>query len=596
MKKILWSISTTVRNPERVINFLRILKQLDGEGFNEENQIKFQILLIKNRLYLPSDIPQTYKDLFKDLTKDISYEVAEEVFHAQKYPEPAMRGRMSAAPLSKLGFSIAKKSIGKVKITSLGNLYLSPDADVGYIFFKSMLKLQFPNPISEDFNEKRGFDIQPFIALMHLMKKTDGLSQTEFSLFVPTLINYRDIDNYAQRIANYRTLPSKKKESYAIDFLKEFYGVSDLTEKQKSNPFEYGDNSMRYFRLTKYFRVVKNTFGHWSVELEPSRMKEIDQLLSLYDGSAKRFSSTDDYVEYISDINVPALPWETDVARSREVAQSLWSIITRDYSHLRASLKPELHSRYEELARVELEKLELNKLRSHIENLRTIRLELLLAGRDRSLRRNINELKVIISIFKDKSKMKKVDPLDFEHLISQCLKILNDEILIKPNCIFDDEGKPIGFAPGNRADIEGYYESFNSIIEVTLDVSRNQVYRESMPVMRHLKDFQDRHSDKPAYCIFISPKVHDDTMEYFWVAVTNGFKGSKQKIVALELAEFVNILECFISLIEQDKPFDHKNMLSLFESIVSDVNVKNSSVDWFRNVSLNISKWESSLV
>ncbi|GAI16672.1 unnamed protein product, partial [marine sediment metagenome] len=61
--------------------------------------------------------------------------------------------------------------------------------------------------------------------------------------------------------------------------------------------------------------------------------------------------------------------------------------------------------------------------------------------------------------------MRNVEPVEFEYMISQCLKILNDEIEIIPNCIVDDEGNPIGFAPGNKPDIEGYYESFNSIFE-----------------------------------------------------------------------------------------------------------------------------------
>ena len=54
----LWSISTTIRNPERLRDFLYILKQLEGLPFNNENQIKYQILLIQNRLYKPTEIPQ----------------------------------------------------------------------------------------------------------------------------------------------------------------------------------------------------------------------------------------------------------------------------------------------------------------------------------------------------------------------------------------------------------------------------------------------------------------------------------------------------------------------------------------------------------
>ena len=41
-----WSISTTVRNPERLLEFLKILKTLEGKEFNSDNQKLYQILLI----------------------------------------------------------------------------------------------------------------------------------------------------------------------------------------------------------------------------------------------------------------------------------------------------------------------------------------------------------------------------------------------------------------------------------------------------------------------------------------------------------------------------------------------------------------------
>ncbi|MBU2596605.1 MAG: hypothetical protein KJ757_03450, partial [Planctomycetes bacterium] len=50
-KKILWSIATAVRNPERLVNFLKVLKKMEGETWNNEGQCKYQALLIQERLY-----------------------------------------------------------------------------------------------------------------------------------------------------------------------------------------------------------------------------------------------------------------------------------------------------------------------------------------------------------------------------------------------------------------------------------------------------------------------------------------------------------------------------------------------------------------
>jgi hypothetical protein len=587
-KKILWSMSTTVRNPERLVPFLRVLKELEGVNFTEDTQMKYQVLLIRERLYTPEDIPLKYQNLFDDANKEIPYSVAKDIFESQNYKDPPMRGRQSVNPLNKLGFSIAKEKMGGVKITNLGNLFISPDANVGHIFFKSLLKLQFPNPISTDFSEKKGFNVRPFIAAMHLMKKTEGLNQEEFSLFVPTLIHYRDIDKYANYVFTFREGNAKDKETFVIRFLKEFYGVNELTDKQMSNPFEYGDNTMRYFRLTKYFRVEKHTLGHWKIKLEPSRTREIEQLLSIYDGSAEKFESVDDYIKYLSDISKPKLPWEVDSNKSKDVILSLLEIISKDFESLNITLQAKVKEEYNHFVGIELDKLNLKETEKLIDDLRRFRLKIIQLGRNNFLRRNLDELKRIVGVFKE--------PVEFEYTISQCLKVLNDEIEIKPNCILDDDGNPIGFAPGNKADIEGYYQSFNSIFEATLDVSRHQVYRESIPIMRHLKDFENNNSNKPAFCVFIAPRVHDDTINYFWYSVKHGFEGRKQKIVAFDLKNFVRILEFFISVIEQEKPFSHQNIEALFNSIVSDGKEEDSSVEWFRNISSNIEEWETSLI
>jgi len=142
-----WSISTTVRNPERLRDFLRILKNLEGEEFDTENQRRYQILLIQARLYRPNNLtPQQGQLLSPSNTDQIPYETAEEIFESQGYEDPAMRGRQSANPLNKLGFSIAREGSGAIQITDLGNSFLAGDYDISSVFFKSLLKLQFPNP------------------------------------------------------------------------------------------------------------------------------------------------------------------------------------------------------------------------------------------------------------------------------------------------------------------------------------------------------------------------------------------------------------------------------------------------------------------
>ncbi|MFA5163917.1 MAG: AlwI family type II restriction endonuclease, partial [Patescibacteria group bacterium] len=89
MKKI-WSISTTVRNPERIRNFLLALKPLDGEVWNHETQRKFQILLIQHKLYgagnkqFTNNLSPEHRELLEN-SEALTYEQAEEILDARNY-------------------------------------------------------------------------------------------------------------------------------------------------------------------------------------------------------------------------------------------------------------------------------------------------------------------------------------------------------------------------------------------------------------------------------------------------------------------------------------------------------------------------------
>jgi len=60
----LWSISTTVRNLERVRTFLKVLKELEDEVWNQEIQRRYQILLLQRKVY-GINVPEFEKTLTK---------------------------------------------------------------------------------------------------------------------------------------------------------------------------------------------------------------------------------------------------------------------------------------------------------------------------------------------------------------------------------------------------------------------------------------------------------------------------------------------------------------------------------------------------
>jgi len=590
-----WSISTTVRNPERLRDFLKVLKQLESEDFTKENQVKYQILLIKGRLYKPNNIPREYQKYYDDPTIEIPFSVAKDIFEYQDYEDPPMRGRQSVNPLNKLGFAIAREGFGPIKITELGNLFLKGDYDIGFIFFKSLLKLQFPNPWSIDFSERYGFNIVPFIATLRLIRelnkkgRVNGLSRDEFCLFIPTLINAEYIDEQIKNILTYKKITGKvNKRKFIVKFAEEFYETSNIPEKKINNLFDYGDNIMRYFRLTRYFKIETDPLGyHWRFDLEPSRMAEIEQLLSIYDGTAFKFKDVSDYLDYISDINKPTLPWEK-LDNLKNIALTIHKLITETLEKEKIILSKEEIK----ILKIDINTLDKTSLEKHISDLRELNRKLKLYIKKRQLLGNIDKIKEIIEILENQRLLRKIEPETFEKILTKALKIINDELLIKPNYPMDDEGEPLTHAPGNKPDIECYYETFKAICEVTLNTSNLQWIQEGQPVMRHLREFEKKNGfDEKVYCIFVAPKIHKDTYSQFWFSVKYEYDGRPQKIIPLTAKQFALFLRKLLRYIEDGKKFTHHEVYKLYDLLIKETTTISSFSEWAERINKVLELW-----
>jgi len=590
-----WSISTTVRNPERLRAFLRVLKELEGQKFTEENQIKYQILLIKERLYKPNNIPQKYQKYYDDPTLEIPFSVAKGIFEYQNYEDPPMRGRQSVNPLNKLGFAIAREGYGPIKITELGNLFLRGDYDISFVFFKSLLKLQFPNPWSKDFSEKNGFNITPFIATLKLIweinkkSKVKGLSKEEFCLFIPTLTNAKHIPEQIKKILAYREIAGKEnKKRFTVSFAKEFYGISDIPERKINNLFDYGDNTMRYFRLTRYFRIETDPLGyHWRIDLEPSRIAEIRQLLSKYDGTAFKFKDIYKYLCYISDITKPTLPWK-NLDNLRTIAINLRELVVK----AQKMEKIRLSKKEIEILNIDINSLDKATLDKYILDLRELNRKLKLFIKKRQLVGNVDKINEIIEILENRKLLRNIEPETFERILTEALRIINDAVSIKPNYPMDDEGEPLTHAPGNKSDIECYYETFKAICEVTLNTSNLQWVQEGQPVMRHLREFEKMNGfDDTIYCIFVSPKIHKDTYSQFWFSVKYEYDGRPQKIIPLTSQQFALILRKLLKYIEDGEKFTHRELYKLYELLVKETETINSFSEWARELNQVLELW-----
>lgn len=605
MKK-LWSLSTTVRNPERILPFLQVLKEIDGESFDESGQVKFQTLLIQNRLYKPTGLSPAYLDLYDPLKDKMTYAQAEEIFEHMKInsdtlsEDRGLRGRTSVAPLTKMGLAIAKQSSGQIKITDLGNAFLKNEIDIGDVYFRFFIKWQIPNPDSNDYSNDGTYNIKPFIGALHLINKVNkkeinrgnepkGLSKEEFNLFITSLVNFKDIDLYADKIIELRDLLIGKnrqekreiidnyKHEFAIDFLK----TNDPIKVNKliSNLDEYGDNAIRYFRLTRYFHIRGNGFY---IDIEPRRSVEINNLLEHDTSEAIVFNNKEEYLEYISDITKPKLPWETKDKYIEIIKKLIEDIKT--YEEKLAL--PEEH-------RLDFVNIPDKELKSYTEELRLYRRKLQDEDNHRlsqsfdKIKEYINTLENIYD-YDDK-------PIILEKYVSLGLNALNDALQIKPNYPVGDDNEPTFTAPAGKPDIECYYNKFNSICEVTMLGGRDQWYNEGQPVMRHLRDFENRYDDKKTYCIFIAPTLHRDTINTFWTSVKYEYEGIKQKIIPLTIDNFIKLLTILYETKQNGRSFKHSDLEKLYEDVLLKTESVANATEWIGIIPSVISNWQESL-
>lgn len=174
------------------------------------------------------------------------------------------------------------------------------------------------------------------------------------------------------------------------------------------------------------------------------------------------------------------------------------------------------------------------------------------------------------------------------------LNIIDDAEFIQPNYSVGDDNEPLYTAASGKPDIECFYEGFASICEVTMLTSRDQWYNEGQPVMRHLRDFEDKHSEKSGYCLFVAPKLHKDTINTFYMSVKYEYEGRSQRIIPITISQLNKILKTVKVRLVNGKPFSHMNIKELYDCCINLSNVGNSSA-WLEHINSCIDLWMRSL-
>lgn len=593
-----WSFNTTVRNPERMEALLRILVDMEGVPFDATGQERFFGLQIKKRFYTPmrrtlgDELASAVYD--SDQNEDLDDNVVSSILDKYRGSvDSAGRGRTSVAVLNRFGLSIALQSHGPVVITPLGKKWLSGEIDDEELFTRFLLRWQYPNPIESGYN---AFDIKPFLGVLHLVNdvnsawiklgnKPVGLSKEEYRLFALSLKNKDEIADAVRQIVDFRqrtrSLSGKQRTDFINDFMRSraiaIYSYSDQESlrKQIGNLKDYADSSLRYLRISGL--IVLRGSGRY-VDIAADRVAEVESIIKSVAVGSIDFATAEEYIGYLGDLSYE-LPWQNEDDLHR-ISENLTSVLEAEAGEASINV---------DTAGISIKPIaqQVSILQNKINDVRIQKL--------RSLKHNLDVLDEAIDKLSDITSPRYETvtarpSLDFEWYTSRALMVLNDALRIDPSYKVGDDGLPTGFR-GNTSDIECEYTSFGMTVEVTLLNGRDQWYAEGQPVMRHLRDFEDKlTSTKRAYCIFIAPYIHRDTLNQFWVSNKYEFEGSRQRIVPMTVSEFVNLLRKAREKISNDN-LGYATLEVFLSSVSNTVDTHADSAQWRENIKDLVATW-----
>ncbi|NTU72567.1 AlwI family type II restriction endonuclease [Candidatus Roizmanbacteria bacterium] len=592
-----WSFNTTVRNPERMENLLRILSDMEGTTFDAGGQEHFFGLQIKKRFYTPTratlgdDLSSAVYD--SDPNEDIDDNTVNRIIDKYRGSvDSAGRGRTSVAVLNRFGLCIALQSHSSVIITPLGKKWLSGEIDDEELFTRFLLRWQYPNPIESGYNE---FDIKPFPAVLRLIKGVNdawqqlgnqpvGLSKGEYRLFALSLKSKNSIELATTQIIAFRqkshNLSGKERSDFISNFERQrviaIYGYSneDNLRRQIGSLRDYADSSLRYFRISGLI-ALRGAGRH--VDIAKDKMAEAMSIVESVSIQSLDFTTAEAYLEYLGDLSYD-LPWQNE-KDLQKITDNLTEILDSEAKEVSVAIDNSDIIGKTLVKQVDILQEKINDVR--IEKLRLLRHDV------SALDEAIHKISIISS-----SRYEPVTSrpsLDFEWYVSRAMMVLNDALRIEPSYKVGDDGLPTGFR-GNLSDIECEYDNFGMTVEVTLLCGRDQWTAEGQPVMRHLRDFENTIPKKKAFCLFVAPHIHRDTLNTFWISNKYEFEGRPQNIFPLTIEQFVDFLKSARSRIVSGS-LGNATLEDLVSNLSGTVAAHTDSTQWQENLKELVSVW-----
>ena len=496
------SFSTTMRNPNRIVEFLNCILPYENQILTHDVIMKIVQSIIREKIYTPRIVRGTgeLKEILKSEDKTFSDEQIEKIIEdsPQKHKEAEYAygwdSRFETIYKLPKEFGFVKYAMGEpIIISATGHMLIDAmnekepnEEKIRAVFLNSMMKYQTNNPYRKNANSN-----VPLVLLLQVLKllKEDkeengaGVFVKELSLFICWPDNdykklYHEIKNIRKEVGyNY-------SDEYMYDICLKLLGVTHEQEnrfKMSQICKEAVDEYIRKMRSTGVISLRGNgrfvDYNTWEIE-------KINYILENY-SKYEEFKSKDEYFEYMGSVDTVIINMESNIPEDiTDIRKQTLERFASEYS--KEDIYTELHD-------------VCNKKESKDPVFRFL-----------------------------------PNPVRLEFLTSIAMQQNFDNLDVIPNYSIDDEGLPTNTASGGKADIICIDSEYESLVEVTLMCGRqDQVVNEILPIRRHL--MEEKKTRENVFSLFIAPVIHEDAKE-----AAKWYNHSEQlDIVTLDINSFI---------------------------------------------------------
>lgn len=488
-----WNLgNTTVRNPERIKDALRVFKaEFEGKRFDVPTQNQFFNSLITAGVVKGDPSQPGSRD-----------------WSARKW----------ASAFNKLGLALPRGTKGNpvATVTEAGNALLSDDVIESDIFLRQMLKIQLPSPTEDSLD---GASIHPFYLVLNVgvMLEDHGLNamtKEEIALFIQSATNDDQTNEIVERIKAYRAVRDEIKGSMAkrkyfleqlTDKVMELYG--EVTKQKLSTLQDYSDTTVRYSAITGVFTV-----GRQSLQIKED---QINLARAIIESGPQPLRDEKEFWQAFHNPAVPALPTDNANFLERDI-----EALTKRLDELSRATGAELAGRE---VIPEANVLQLKRRREDLE------MELI-SQKEIQFYHQQNEasqVEDIKSLFESIMARETIGGSDYRPAWAEwgvwrvflSINTIANPVSTTRGFKINSELYPVHHAKGGASDLLFEYEDGTIIpAEITLSSNERQFNMEGEAVKFHVKSVIEANQTKDVIGVFTAPDVHVATAHEFFNA------------------------------------------------------------------------------